>query len=83
MRTTLTLDDDIVDKLQTKTRTTGKSFKEVLNDTLRLGLALHLKLSDELLIPFEVNSRALEIKEGFNYDNVGEILEHIEGADYK
>lgn len=83
MRTTLTLDDDIVDKLQATTRATGKSFKEVLNDTLRLGLALQLKLSDESFAPFQVKSRPLEIKEGFNYDNVGELLERIEGADYK
>lgn len=83
MRTTLTLDDDIANKLQAKARTTGKSFKQALNDTLRLGLALQSKLSNETPTPFSVRSRSLGIKEGVNYDNIGELLERIEGEDYK
>lgn len=38
MRTTLTLDDDLAHRLREQTRRTGKSFKQVVNETLRQGL---------------------------------------------
>ena len=39
MCTTFTLDDDVEKKLKEQIRKTGKSFKAVVNETLRLGLA--------------------------------------------
>jgi len=39
MRTTLTLDDDVAKALQETARNSGRSFKEVVNETLRHGLA--------------------------------------------
>lgn len=39
MRTTLTLDDNLADALNRAARLTGRSFKAVVNDTLRRGLA--------------------------------------------
>ena len=39
MRTTLTLDDDVADALKAVMRASGKSFKQVVNDALRRGLA--------------------------------------------
>lgn len=39
MRTTLTLDDDLAEALNRAARLTGRSFKAVVNDTLRRGLA--------------------------------------------
>jgi len=83
MRTTLTIDDDIVSKLQAEISVTGKSFKEVVNETLRLGLVFRVKLTDQQQAPFKVKSRPLGIKDGINYDNIGELLERIEGANYK
>ncbi|MFN0071642.1 MAG: hypothetical protein ACKVVP_09180 [Chloroflexota bacterium] len=38
MRTTITLDDDVVEKLRTETLQTGRSFKETVNDVIRLGI---------------------------------------------
>jgi predicted nucleic acid-binding protein len=38
MRTTLTLDEDVAAKLQAETRRSAKSFREVVNETLRRGL---------------------------------------------
>lgn len=40
MRTTLTLDDDVADKLKRVAERRGTSFKETVNDTLRKGLSL-------------------------------------------
>lgn len=39
MRTTLTLDDQIAKALKTAAHRSGKPFKQVVNDTLRAGLA--------------------------------------------
>ena len=39
MRTTLTLDDDLAAALKERARTTGRSFKDVVNDVVRSGLA--------------------------------------------
>jgi hypothetical protein len=39
MRTTVTLDDDLAEALNRAARLTGRSFKAVVNDTLRRGLA--------------------------------------------
>jgi hypothetical protein len=38
MRTTLTLDDDLAEALNRAARLTGRSFKAVVNETLRRGL---------------------------------------------
>lgn len=38
MRTTLTLDDDVVALLKQRARQTGRPFKQVVNDALRSGL---------------------------------------------
>ena len=39
MRTTLTLDDDVAAKLKAEARRAGRSFREIVNDALRRGLA--------------------------------------------
>ena len=39
MRTTLTLDDDVAAKLKAESRRAGRPFKEIVNETLRSGLA--------------------------------------------
>lgn len=38
MRTTLTLDDDLFMALNERARATGRTFKEVVNETVRRGL---------------------------------------------
>jgi hypothetical protein len=40
MRTTLTLDPDVADRLQRVVRRSGKSLKGVVNEALRTGLGL-------------------------------------------
>ena len=39
MRTTLTLDDDVAAKLKMEAHRAGRPFREVVNETLRRGLA--------------------------------------------
>jgi hypothetical protein len=43
MRTTLTLEPDVVQLLKEEERRQGKSFKAVVNDAIRRGLAPHAR----------------------------------------
>lgn len=77
MRTTLTLDEDVAAKLQSEVRRSGRSFRDVVNDTLRRGLASRRAAGRE---PFRVVARDLgELQPGLSLDNIGELLERIEG----
>jgi hypothetical protein len=77
MRTTITLDADVIAKLRAESRKTGRSFKETVNALLRLGLSMRPRKS--AAPAFKVKARALGLRPGLNYDNLGDLLEHIEG----
>jgi hypothetical protein len=78
MRTTLTLDEDLANKLKAEVRRTGKPFKAVVNDSLRAGL-LRRKVSQRQE-PFRVRARDLgALRPGLSLDNVGELLDLVEG----
>lgn len=78
MRTTLTLDKDVAAKLRTEMRRSGRSFKEVVNDLLRL--ALNTRRESKPAKPFRVQTRHLGQRPGFNLDKISELIEQIEGS---
>jgi hypothetical protein len=81
MRTTLTLDDDVAARLLAEARRTGRPFKTVLNERLRMALAQGAAVQKRK--PFKVQPRAMGgPAAGLSYDNVGALLEEIEGADH-
>ena len=78
MRTTLTLDEDVAAKLKAEMRRSGKSFRDVVNDTLRYGL-IEKRVATRR--PFKVEARDLgNLRPGLSLDNVSELLEQIEGS---
>ena len=77
MRTTLTLDEDVAAKLREQVRKSGKSFKEVVNQSLRTGL--NTPDPPRTRKRFIVNARALGLPEGLSYDNIGDLLDQLEG----
>ncbi|HEY1234764.1 MAG TPA: hypothetical protein VGH22_15400 [Candidatus Binatia bacterium] len=78
MRTTLTLDDDVAAKLKAESRRAGRPFREVLNETLRRGLAQHRARSARQA--FKVTVRDLgNVQPGISLDNVAELIEQLEG----
>ena len=81
MRTTLTLDEDVAAKLKTVMRQSGRSFKETVNETLRSGLAWQDRAKKHK--PFKVHARNLGLRPGLDYDNVGKLLEQVEGPFHK
>jgi predicted transcriptional regulator len=79
VRTTLTLDDDVAARLQAEARRTGRPFKTVVN--VRLRMALAQSVAAQKRKPFRVEPRAMGgPAAGLSYDNVGALLEDIEGA---
>lgn len=76
----MTLDDDVRAKLEAEMRKTGKSFKETVNETLRWGLLSAPKAPRK---PFKVRAKAMGLRPGYNYDKIWELIEAVEGPDYK
>jgi hypothetical protein len=77
MRTTLTLDDDVAAKLQAESRKAGRPYREVVNETLRRGLAQRSTVSRQA---FKITARDLgNLRPGLSLDNVAELIEQVEG----
>jgi len=78
MRTTLTLDDDVVAKLRAEARRSGRSFRAVVNEALRRGLSSRNDAG--AAPPFKVIARDLgDLAPGLSLDCVASLIEQIEG----
>jgi hypothetical protein len=78
MRTTLTLDDDIAAKLKAESRRSGRPFRDIVNETLRQGLAIRRSTAKRQ--PFNVKVRDLgNLRPGLSLDNIAELIEQVEG----
>jgi hypothetical protein len=78
MRTTLTLDDDVAAKLKAESRRAGRPFREIVNETLRRGLASRRITTQRQ--PFKVHARDLgNLKPGLSLDRIPELIEQVEG----
>ena len=72
MRTTLTLDPDIADRLRALARERGLPFKQVVNAVLRRGLG------DGPREAFQIHTRALGLRPGINLDQALELAARLE-----
>lgn len=78
MRTTLTLDEDVAAKLKAESRLAGRSFRNIVNETLRRGLAS--RPSTARREDFRIAARDLgSLKPGLSLDNVAELIDQVEG----
>ncbi|MCC6368797.1 MAG: hypothetical protein IT165_35185 [Bryobacterales bacterium] len=78
MRTTLTLNDDVVHLLNQAMQQSGATLEETVNHFLRLGLMSPQPPEPK---PFVVVPRRLGLPPGMSYDSVTGLLETLEGAD--
>ena len=83
MRTTLTLDDDVIARLRQTARESGQtaresgqSFKQVVNDTLRLGFQARLTAAPP---PYVVKARRTGLRPGISFDSISSLLEELDG----
>jgi hypothetical protein len=75
MRTTLTLDEDVAARLQAEARRTGRPFKTVVNERLRMAFTQTAPVAQ--LKPFKVEPRSMGAL--LSFDNIGAALEELEG----
>ena len=77
IRTTVTLDEDVLDGLKRKCSAKGIAFKEALNETLREGLRADIARHHETA--FTQKTFDMGSVKGVNYDNISELIEQAEG----
>jgi hypothetical protein len=79
MRTTLTIDNDVLDRARAISAKLRKPFKTVINEALRTGL-------DQVERPaerrrYKTKPHRLGLKSGRNLDNIQELLSQVEGEE--
>jgi len=75
------LDEDVRAKLEAHMRKSGKSFKETVNETLRFGLLARRKA--KTVKPFKIRAIDMKLKPGYSLDKPWDLIEEIEGPDYR
>ena len=74
MRTTVTLEPDVARLLNDHARQTRKSFKETLNDAVRLGLSRISENTGD----FTIDARPMKLKAGHDGDRFTTLLDDLE-----
>lgn len=77
MRTTVTLDDDVVAALQAVMRERGVSFKEALNELVRAGLAV----AQAPARPYRLVPSKLGVRPGIDLDRANRLAGELEDAE--
>ncbi len=76
MRTTLTLERDVAERLERERRRTGKSLKATVNEALRVGLGLGGK--PQRAPRFEVEPHAFGFAQGIDLDRMNQLVDELE-----
>jgi Bacterial antitoxin of type II TA system, VapB len=82
MRTTLTIDDDLVKRLKRAAKRHGTTFKETVNAALRCGLQV-LTTPRAVSKPYRVSPWNLGGSLVGSPDNVEEVLSRVEGEAHR
>jgi hypothetical protein len=81
VRTTLTLDDDVAKLVRDEVRRNGGNFKGTVNQLLRQGIVVGKQQAKRK--PFVVKPIALGLPAGLSYDCIPELLEKLDGPDWR
>lgn len=82
MRTTLSLDDDVARQLERMRARGGRSFKDLVNEALRLGLARLESAPPKAAGPFTRPASLGRVRLP-DLDDVSEVLGLIEGDEHR
>lgn len=77
MRTTVTLEPDLLAQLKQRAAEQGVPFKDVLNRTLRAGLAQQATTGE----PFRQPTASLGLRAGLDLDRAGRLADELEDAE--
>lgn len=80
IRTTVTLDTDVLDRVKRESRSRGASFRDTLNDLLRTALSLQNRPPRRTL---KINPVHMGYRAGLNYDAIESLLEYGEGEQHR
>ncbi|MGA8029252.1 MAG: CopG family transcriptional regulator [Bryobacteraceae bacterium] len=81
IRTTVTLDEDVLERLKEESRARRSSFRQTLNDLLRTALLRPLnQLSDR---KFKVKPFKIGLRPDLNYDCTAALLDYLDGPEHK
>jgi hypothetical protein len=69
-QTTLTLDDDVAEKLEAEAQKSGKTPEIVANETLRNALGRQVPLQQN--VPYRVNAKRMEMLPGYRLEEEAE-----------
>ena len=75
MRTTLTLDDDVAERLQDQARASGGTFKSVVNEMLRLALNVRAEPAPVRALAW----RETPLRTGIQFESTSQLLDRLDG----
>ncbi len=83
MRTTITLDDDVVKTIREEMKAgEGKTFKEAVNELIRSGKYYKVNSLEKRKKPFKVRAKNLGLYEHLNYDKTSELLQSLDEEEF-
>jgi ActR/RegA family two-component response regulator len=80
MRTTLTLDSDVAQRLRQEMERRGQSLKVVVNEGLREALSRRERTAPAKL--YRVRPLRLDLRPGIDPDKLGQLLDELEVEEY-
>lgn len=79
MRTTLTLEPDVAQRVRQEARRTGKRMKAVVNEALRLGLGIAQKPVRPAR--FKVRPHEFGFRPGIDLDRMNQLVDELEAGE--
>jgi hypothetical protein len=76
IRTTVTLDDDVMERVKQESQSRGTSFRETLNELVRTGL---LQIQNKPVRTLKIEPTHMGFNPALNHDSVEALLEYGEG----
>ena len=81
IRTTVTLDDDVLERVKQESRSRGASFRDTINELLRIAL-LQTQAQPQRR-EFKVRPMHMGAIPGLNYDDIEGLISYAEGEDHR
>jgi hypothetical protein len=79
MRTTLSIDDDVIERARALAAKLRRPFRTIRNEALRAGLDQMEQPAKQR--PYETEPHSMGLGSGRNIENIPELLAQVEGED--
>jgi hypothetical protein len=80
MRTTLTLDPDVAERLERAVQGSGKGVETMVNEALRIGLGMTEK--PVVPPPFRIHAFVAGLQPGLDPDKMNQLLDELEAGEF-